>query len=320
MRKDMEKTSSSREDFRSHSTEVLNRLFWSAFRTKPFDAICTVLRVGGMSDADWDPLEESRRAFDDYNWMLQKAVEERSNECQRRIGLLMYCQAVEMTAPHEIIANLLRCLNDEPYQMSPFRNLGRHKKKELFSWIPPSATAKIREIRRIESECEQKELISFFDGFFDEKLRNAFSHSDYVLTDEYFRYTKAGLSQQITVAELDKIIAACFDFYGPFLALHRTWLRELAKLQKYHKWPNYEVLEFLSTEEEGLYGFNIHFSNGSKATYTRRASGIEAINLRFEKGGTINFFCGLIDDLEPIWKIDGKPMSDWNSVNKKGNA
>jgi hypothetical protein len=53
-----------------------------------------------MSDANWDSFEESRSAFDDFNWVLEKTLCERSQSCQRRIALLMYCQAVEMTAPH----------------------------------------------------------------------------------------------------------------------------------------------------------------------------------------------------------------------------
>jgi len=309
-----------RDDFRKKVMEVLDGIFWKSFKSNSFGTICSILRVGGMTDANWDPFEESRRAFDDCNWMLAKALEEKSAECQRRIGLLMYCQAVEMTAPHEILANLLRCLKNERYRMNPFGHLGRRKKKELFSWILPSASAKIKEIKKLSAECHEEDLAFLFDSFFDERIRNSFSHSDYILTNEYFRYSKGGLPQQIIISELDQKISKCFDFYGPFMSLHEAWRKQLAKLPRYHKWPNFEVLELLSAAEEGLYGFSIHFSNGSKATYTRRVTGIDAVNLHFERGGTINFFCGLIDALEQIWKIDGKPVTDWESVNRVDNA
>jgi hypothetical protein len=72
--------------------------------------------------------------------------------------------------------------------------------------------------------------------------------------------------------------------------------------------------QLLSSDEDGLYGFHVHFSNGSRSTYTRRRSGIEAINLTFEKDGGINYMVGLIDAMEPVWKINGQPVQDWGSL------
>ncbi len=166
------------------------------------------------------------------------------------------------------------------------------------------------------ADVQESELPTLIDSFFDDRIRNAFSHSDYILTDEHFRLASGGLMQQIPVSELDTRISACFEFFGAFQGLHRSWLKQLSELPRYHKWPNYEVLEILSDEVEGVFGLNIHFSNGSKATYTRQASGIQAVNLRPEKGGTINFFCGSIDQLESAWKVDGRVVTDWDSINK----
>ncbi len=61
-------------------------------------------------------------------------------------------------------------------------------------------------------------------------------------------------------------------------------------------------------------GFNVHFSNGSKATYSRRLSGIQATNLHFERSGHIGFMVGDLDALEPVWKINGMPVDDWDSL------
>lgn len=293
---------------------VLDSLFSAAFAAGAFDALCTLLRVGGMADANWDPFEESRDAFDDYNWILEKAGSERGERAARRIGLLMYCQAVEMTAPHEILANLLRCVGKQRYIISPFSDLGRSRKGKPFSWIPPSAKQKFQRIRKLAIDVGHTELSAGIDRLFDERIRNAFSHSDYILTERSFRFTEGGLAQQIAVEVLDRVIAECLAFYGALLYLHREWLRALGRGKRFHKWPNYEVLEILSSTEEGLYGFHVHFSNGSRATYTRRKSGIEAINLTFENDGSINFMAGLLDDLEPVWKIDGKPVEDWGAL------
>ncbi len=81
---------------------VLAPLFESAAKTAAFDLVCTLLRVGGYEMADWDSFEESRTAFSDYNWLLERA-HGRGDTSARRVGLLMYCQAVEMNAVHEIL-------------------------------------------------------------------------------------------------------------------------------------------------------------------------------------------------------------------------
>ena len=78
------------------------------------------------------------------------------------------------------------------------------------------------------------------------------------------------------------------------------------KAKRFHKWPNYEVLELLTNDELGLYGFSVHFSNGNKATYARTPKGTDATNVMFEKNGSINFFVGSLDELTKEWKVDGK--------------
>lgn len=291
----------------------LNNLFMKAFRSQPFDTICSILRVGGMSDANWDPFEESREAMEDFNWILDITGKQRSERCQLRVALLAYCQLVEMTAPHEIIINLLRCANGERYIINPTNHLGRIKKNDFLSFIPPSAKMKFQFIVSKADEQNEKKLAQFIDTIFSDEIRNAFSHSDYIITDDYFRFSEGRLYKQIKIEDLQKQINECFEFYSAFMSLHRQWLRELSKNKRYHKWPQYEVLELLS-DESGLYGFNVHFSNGSKSTYTRRKSGIEAINVIFERDGSLNFMCGPIDKLEPIWKIDGVPVENWEKL------
>ncbi len=301
-------------DARDGYARLLDSLFSAALSVSGFDAICAVLRVGGMADANWDPFEEARIAFDDYNWILERVAADRGDTAARRVGLLMYCQAVEMSAPQEIIANLLRCLRGKAYSVDPFLDLWIRKKGKPFSSIPPSATKKYKEIRKLAAEADRKDVVAAIDAFFEERVRNAFSHSDYIITEHQFRFMDGGLAQQIEVKRLDHLVDQCFAFFGAFLYLHKRWLKGLAKAKRFHRWPNYEVLELLSSEEDGLYGFQVHFSNGSLATYTRRSSGIEAINLGFDKEAGISFMVGLIDSMEPVWKINGHPVQDWNAV------
>jgi hypothetical protein len=77
------------------------------------------------------------------------------------------------------------------------------------------------------------------------------------------------------------------------------------------------VLELLKDDEGLVYGFQMHFSNGSKASYTRTHERSKPMNVMLNSDGSINFFVNLLDDLEPVWKIDGTPVEDWSAINQK---
>jgi len=288
----------SRDDY----AKYLNDLFFRSLSKNSFDTLCSLLRVSGLQDAGWDPFEESEEAFEDYNWLLEKATSERSEKSGWRIGLLMYCQLIEMTAPHELLENFLRILSGKKYHLSPFGHLVR-KKKQLFSSIPPSAKVKFRELKKSAENSKEETLIEFINSFFNDNVRNAFFHSDYIITEEYFRWTESGLAQQIPLEILNTIITNCFSFYGALLWCHKFWLKELARTPKFHKWPQYEILEILSGEDVGVYGFNVHFSNGNKATYSRTEKGTECTNITIKKDGSINFFVGSLVSCQA--SIDG---------------
>ena len=289
--------------------DYLSDLFWSAFRKSPVDTLFSLLRVNGMQDAEWDPFEESVEAFKDYNTIVRLPTETLSEAGHWRIGLLMYCQAVEMTAPQEFLANLLRILGDAPYHVKPFGTLGRTNKKKPFSWVPPSAPAKYRELRRLAEGCGHTGLVEFIENFFNEDIRNAFSHSDYVLSSTHFRWTESGLPQQLPLEVVNSIVQNCYRFFSALLWLHDHALNDLRKSRRFHKWPNYEIMELLS-DEERLYGFSVHFSNGNKATFARRPDGVTCTNVMIQKDGSINFFVGSLDQLKPTWMVNGSPYEE----------
>ena len=281
-------------------------LFRTAFKKSPFEVLCSLLRVSEMQDANWDPFEESVEAFEGYNALLRLDEQILSKAGHWRVGLLMYCQAVEMTAPQEFLANLLRILNGGKYHFKPFGPLGRKNKRQAFSWIPPSAPVKYRKLKQLAHQARSDALCGYIDQFFNENIRNAFSHSDYVISSDQFRWTESGLPQQLSLETVNLIVRNCFRFFSILLGLHKKFLGDLIELPRFHKWPNYEVLELLS-DANGLCGFSVHFSNGDKATYSRTAEGVECTNILFESDGSINFMVGLIDDLKPEWKINGQP-------------
>lgn len=300
----------SRTDF----IRYFDSLFDRAWKSSGLDALFTILRVDGLSDANWDPYEESDRAITDFNWILQKTSEEQKRDSHLRAGLLLYCHSVEMSAPAAMICNMLRCCLKQEFQIDPFFHMIYRPKKKPFEWVPPSARKKFAELTRLAGEAHEEALVQYLGMFFDDRVRNAFVHSDYVITDKYFRWTEGGHAQQISLLDLGQKIRTCFDFYGAFMAAHKGWRLQFNHSRRFHKLPGYEVLEILTNEKVGLYGFHVHFSNGSKATFTRDGKGVQAINLSIKNDTSITFFVGLKDALEPVHKINGVPVTNWESL------
>jgi hypothetical protein len=210
----------------------------------------------------------------------------------------------------------LRCMDGQQYLPFPFADMNQRPKKHGSRWdiIPPSMSQKLRRIKNIAVKLGQTDLVSHLDQVFDVKLRNAIAHSDYTLTPEAFRTSGSGWPSAIPLEQLDNRIAYAFNFLSGLLKAANNIKLLLASAKRYHKWENYEVLELLS-DADGVYGFNVHFSNGSKATFTRRKTGVTQINMLLRDG--VGFMVGDIGKLERVWKVDGIPITDWDDLNRK---
>jgi hypothetical protein len=300
--------------------EPLVQLFREAFKAAPFDFVCTLLRVGGYEMADWDPFEESRNALADYDWLLQQ-IRARGEEAARRVSLLIYCHAVEMSAVHDMLANLIRCKSGTGFRYAPLGGLGRRRRKKprgldvFLDYVPPSAKQKFAKLTAMARAANCEPLSDAIGRVFNDRVRNAFVHSDYVLTASGFRSREGHLAQEMRVEELDAVIAEGFRFYGTFLSLCEEWKLAVGKGRRFHKLPRYEVLELLSSEYDGLYGFSVHFSNGEKATWMRRreTGTVGSQNIMVDAEG-VAFRVRDLDAPEPVWKIDGEPVTDWDAL------
>jgi len=254
-------------------TNCFEALWQGAFEARPFDAVCTLLRVAGLGDAGWDPFEESQEAMKDYNWHLKAQSNELSDKSQWRVGLLMYCQACEMSAIHATLANLLRIHSGQPYHLNPLGSLGRADKKRMFKWYPPSAKAKWHKLREMAESANKRDLVRLIDNVYNDTVRNAFSHSDYVIGQEDFRWTEGGLPGRLPLQSVSNLIANAFSFFGPFIGVRDRWLALAAEMPRYHRWPNFEVLELLKFDGK---------LNGSAFTFPmafRRASNVRQMAL-----------------------------------------
>jgi hypothetical protein len=262
------------------------------------------LRVTGIHHGHWDPYVEMLRAFDDYNKILQHANDLGGNT-SLRVGLLMYCQAIEITAVHEVFANLYRCKAGKPFVIKPFLDLQRPRRNSHFLYTPPSINLKIRRIKELASESGDTKFHEVITTFFDDQIRNAFIHSDYCITDSEFRWTEGGPASSKGLDYISELITRTFAFYEALIQTWKAWLYWFKEHPKYIKMPQYEVFELI-TNEDGLFGFAVHFSNGQKALFERHDGLVTSTNLSIERDGSVNFFVGDLTQLERTWKVNGE--------------
>ncbi|MHB8277747.1 MAG: hypothetical protein ACYDIA_08865 [Candidatus Humimicrobiaceae bacterium] len=97
------------------------------------------------------------------------------------------------------------------------------------------------------------------------------------------------------------------NFIRAFLRIYFSLLSDFKCKQKIYKLPNFEVLELLTDENIGLYGFKMHFSNGSNAMFIRNNNRTEAINISFQQN-RVGFYVGLIEDLKHEWRVGDKRL------------
>lgn len=238
----------------------------------------------------------------DYDKVLNYSFEQ-GGKTPIRIGLLMYCQAIEIAAIHELLANLLRCCANKPFIINPFIDMQRIKKNTPFEYIPPSANSKVKRLKLLALECDDTLFKEIIDSFYDDQIRNSFVHSDYCITDEEFRWTEEGLPTSRNLEHINNLITLAF--FEALIQVWNYWLYQFTMFPRYQKLPHYEVLEVL-TNDKGLFGFSLHFSNGQKAVFERLPISIISRNISIKNDGSIDFFVGDSSKLERVWKVNGK--------------
>lgn len=121
-------------DFQTKFREEYKAYLWELFRQAQekgaFDFVLTVLRFHGMSIGHWDPMVEAREALSDLSELIRQAAQDHDKVKRLyRLSLMVYCHATEMSAPYEILYNILNCVEGTNYQMSPFADLIRRRIK-----------------------------------------------------------------------------------------------------------------------------------------------------------------------------------------------
>ena len=263
----------------------------------------SLLRIFGAEDRGWDPYAESRATIEDLNSLFHISLPEERfpdpNATHWRIGLLLYSHVVEMDAPYEVLTNLLRFRLNKGYNPNAFFDLLKEKEKKSFTKHGLNNQRKITIIKGLSAEAGLSDVGAIFDDFYDNNLRNAVAHSDFILADNEFR-CRGNLSgtkaSRIPYEKLDENICAAKAFISAFLQVELS-ARQFWGTTKHSAVPydaHYKgLMEVLVDAQDVMCGFRVHWPNGHESTYRRAENGIEMVNCYFDpEGNTISLLVG----------------------------
>ena len=283
----------------------------------------SLLRVFGMEDGGWDPYAESRATLEDLNSFFEINLPEDlfpdPNATHWRIGLLLYSHVVEMDAPYEVLTNLLRFRLGKGYSPSPFFEFLTDKEQKSFRKRGIPTSRKIKIIQELSARAGLPDVGTIFDDFYDNHLRNAVGHSDYILADDDFRCRRSiSLTKafRMPYEKLDETLTAAKAFITVFfqveLLARQVWGLKKHKVEPYD--PHYKgLMEVLVDAQDVMCGFRVHWPNGSESTYRRTETGIEMTNCYLDpRGETIALFVGQFagnsDEFSPLVERDAEPV------------
>jgi len=277
------------------------------------DFFASILRVVGMEDGGWDPFEESRGMILDMDHLMKIDLPisrfPDENHSKWRFGLLQYSHAVEVDAVYELIANILRYHLGEGYSPSPFFKYLTEKRQKSYRKKSMDPLEKIAIIKQLGGRlgCPAGELL---EEFYDNKLRNAIAHSDFILSETEFRCRGGTGGMQAYKMPLDKvadILLKTRAFYSAFWGLEAACRKYFAqhyanKAIPYD--PHYKgMLEVLANGDGMMSGFKIHWPNKHESTYVRHEDGIDMCNIFLGKDLKIEMNVGLYPKKAGTWSL-----------------
>ncbi|MFW6030403.1 MAG: hypothetical protein ACOCRO_09140 [Halanaerobiales bacterium] len=164
------------------SLDILENLFDRAKECDEFEFCCTLLRVKGLEDYGWDPLLESDELISQFSRLLELPIKD---IFKMRTLLFLYSHTTEIDDFYNITANLIRIIMGERYVLNPFKPELHPSGQAAYS--PKS---KIERINEWSQEVNMNDLGEVYNSFLIKQVRNAFFHSDYVLSNNEFRIIK----------------------------------------------------------------------------------------------------------------------------------
>ncbi len=205
---------------------------------------------------------------------------------------------VEMSAPYEVLANLLRFRLGKGYSPNPYYDFLSKEERKQAAKTGLFPSKKIQIIGRLGDEAGLG-LKAIFSDFYSGAFRNAVAHSDFIFTDEGFRCRSDafGKAFKLSFVEVDALITHAKAFIGAFFTLEqearRSWGANAGKGYAYD--PVYKgVMEVLADDKGLMNGFKVHWPNGAESTYQRTEAGIDMSNCMLDlEANSIGLWVGL---------------------------
>jgi hypothetical protein len=317
-----------------HYADILNPLFWSNDFNRVdrmFEWACTMVRVTGMKDAGWDSYTESIALLSDITQLMGLELPTdrfpHPANTQARLALIAYSHMIEMSAPYELLANVLRLRMGMKYSIQPLAHLNKLRDTKVNGVkmkrvVHASPIAKINEIDEMAKKAGVPEVGIALRGIYNSTIRNAVYHSDYAIHNDSLRLLsgshyskKEGVNTPlISFDELGEVTSEAFAFHSALLVLwkrqRKLFIDFRGKILPYD--DRYKgVIEF-TFEEDSLNGFRVYWPNGTVGVCSHNADGQSvAQNIQFEPDGSINFFVGILanhpDSFSPCVERDREP-------------
>ena len=191
-----------------------------------------------------------------------------------------------------MFSNLVKCSIKKPFEVSPFQHLytGHFPNR-----VKPAIKAVVDEIISSLEDANFGNLAGL--------IRE--SYPDGAIAACSIKNNKT-ISRSPTYDELKVYYYNCYNFITQLIKLYFSERLKYHGKPKYYKLPRFEVLELLTNEDMGLYGFIVYFSNGSVARFIRHKDSTECVNLILDS--PINFMVGMLDELKDEWRIGEKRL------------
>jgi len=261
----------------SNAREILENLFKQAQEKGSINYIYTLLRVTGITRGP-DPLTLVRDTLKGMN--IDNGINtEFINKCK---------SILETEDIFTFILNLINCANEQPYDLNPFSSLNQGRFPHI---VRPNLKQRIDYALQQCKDMKQEALEGILREIFDDSLLQ-------ILVKE--------LPSSTEIQVLKDSFPRLKEFINNLIELQHLARHEFVKQPRLYKLPRFEVLELLTSTDNGLYGFQMHFSNGTSAKFIRNTEGTDCINVIPER--PIGFQVGLLDDLKHEWRIGDKRL------------
>ncbi len=264
------------KDFYTEVSSILKELFDEAKSNGGLDYIYTLVRVGGMKCNTPDPILE-----------LQSLLKNHDDKLSEEEIVSRYCSLASTEEPLILIANLINCISNKPYDISPFHHLYTGQFPDIKEPAPFLVTLDLVKLAEDAKKPGIAQLLN--EAYPNSILKDCFS-------DNNLPYKNL----------LNDTFQKCKIFLSVLLETYFKERLTYIDHPKFCKIDGFDVLEILVNKSYGLYGFCRHFSNGNSATFIRKSDSTECRNISF--GPPLCFHVGVLDKLKDEWRVGEKRL------------